>query len=90
MKISAEKTININFSLSSEDVSSLKRALDVLEDFKMFIYQELHQQYELADFIDAIYGDDFTGFIEELIYRPASVETYLAEFIEKKGKEIVL
>lgn len=90
MKISAEKTITINFNLSSEDVSSLKRVLDVLEDFKMFIYQELHQQYELADFVDAIYGDDFVSFIEELIYRPASVETDLAKFIEKKGKEIVL
>ena len=92
MKISAEKTITINFNLSSEDVSSLKRVLDVLEDFKMFIYQELHQQYELADFVDAIYGDDFVGFIEELIYRPASVETDLAKFIKikKKGKEIVL
>lgn len=87
MKISAEKTINVNFAFTSEEALSLKQALEILEDFKMFIYQELHQQYELTDFINAIYGD-FTEFIEELIYRPASVETYLAEFIEKKGKEI--
>jgi hypothetical protein len=87
MKISAEKTINVNFAFTSDEAVSLKQTLEILEDFKMFIYQELHQQYELTDFINAIY-DDFTEFIEELIYRPASVETYLAEFIEKKGKEI--
>lgn len=87
MKISANKTINIDFAFSSEEALSLKKVLEILEDFKMFIYQELHQQYELTDFINTIYGD-FTEFIEELIYRPASVETYLAEFIEKKGKEM--
>lgn len=88
MKISANKTITIDLAFSSDEALSLKKTLEILEDFKMFIYQELHQQYELTDFINAIYGD-FTEFIEELIYRPATVETYLAEFIEKKGKEIV-
>ena len=88
MKISAEKTINIDLAFTSEEALSLKNVLNILEDFKMFIYQELHQQYELADFVKSIYGDDFTYFIEELIYRPATVETSLAEFIEKKGKEI--
>lgn len=87
MKISANKTINIDFNLSSEDVLSLKKALDILKDLQMFIYQELHQQYTLTDFIRVFFGD-FTELIEELIYRPASVETSLADFIEEKGKEI--
>jgi hypothetical protein len=88
MKISANKTINIDFTFSSEDVLSLKGTLSILEYFEMFIRQELHQRYELIDFIKAMYGD-FTEFIEELVYRSASVETQLAEFIEEKGKEIV-
>ena len=88
MKITAEKTINIDLAFTSEEALSLKKVLNILEDFKMFIYQELHQQYELTDFIEVTFGD-VTEFIEELIYRPASVETYLAEFIQEKGKEIV-
>lgn len=88
MKISANKTININLNLSSEDVLSLKRIWNVLEDFKKFICQETYQQYRLTDFVETVY-DDFTDFLEELTYRPASVETYLAEFIEEKEKEIV-
>ena len=88
MKISASKTISIDFTFSSEDVLSLKETLSILENFKEFIYQELHQQYELTDFIKAVYGN-FTEFIEDLINRPAEVKTYLADFIERKGKEIV-
>ena len=89
MKISVSKTISIDFTLSSEDVLSLKETLSILENFKMFISQELHQRYELTDFIKALYGSDFTEFIEDLINRPAEIETYLADFIERKGKERV-
>lgn len=88
MKISANKTINIDLAFTSEEALSLKKVLEILEDLKIFIYQELHHQYELTDFIDSVYGD-FTEFIEELIYRPASVETYLAKFIEEEGRGIV-
>jgi hypothetical protein len=87
MKISAEKTINIDLAFTSEEALSLRKVLNILEDFQAFIHQELYEQYELKDFVEPIYGN-FTDFIEELIYRPTSVETELADFIEKKGKEI--
>lgn len=87
MKISAEKTINIDLAFTSEEASSLKKVLNILEDFQAFIDQELYQEYGLTNFVEAIYGN-FTDFIEELIYRPTSVETELAGFIEEKGKEI--
>ena len=37
MKISAEKTINIDLDFTSEEVSSLKKVFNILEDFQAFM-----------------------------------------------------
>lgn len=89
MKVDTRKKLSIRLTFTDFEKSALCAShndiLNILDDE---IREVTDHNENLRTFFSTVYEGDVLAFIHDLAFIPSTVERYLEDFIEKRGKEI--